>query len=303
VTAALLRLADAERPTTGTWVALAAGGATLALIRSLSPAWLGLIALLAIFWIGRKRLWQLVKHFPVQASLTCGTLLVAIVLNRMWEAAYGPTVPYNSPSVPVVVQALGQFTGVYRQEIGIFGYLETSMSSLTYKAWTLALTGLFGLGLLVGTRRERRVLVAGLIANGVIPALLLAVVLYRTGFGVQGRHVLPFAVALPLFAGHTLVRNRDRFSRLRPRHLVTYAAVIAAGVQLAGWYANARRHAVGTNGPIIFFGQSQWHPPLGYSVWAAIAALGALGLVVAGVLADRVEVATATESTKTGLRS
>jgi hypothetical protein len=286
-----LRIGDSERPTRGTWAAIAIGGSALALSRSTSPAWVVVIGVFAFAWIGREHLVRLARLFPIRASLTIGAILVALLLNRAWEAAYGPTVPYNMPSGSLLAQAFGQFSAVYRQEIGDFGYLETGMSELAYKAWTIALTALVALALLVGARRERRVLLGAIVANGVAPALLFTIVMYKTGFGVQGRYVLPLAVLLPLCAGYTILRNRHRFDHLRPQHLITYFALIAAGVQLAGWYANARRHAVGTKGPVIFFGRSQWKPPLGWWPWALLALLGALTLVVAGALADRLDLA------------
>jgi hypothetical protein len=285
----LLRLIEHEQPGRAPWVAVAAGGSVLAMSKSLSPLWVFLIFVVFALWFGPVRLVALVRKHKFQAIATTGVLLVALLANRGWEALYGPTVPYNVPTRSELTHALGQFGWIYRQEIGIFGYLETSMSTIAYELWTIALAAVIGLAVLVGDRRERRGLLTALTVNAFVPAALTAVVLYKTGFDAQGRHVLPFAVTLPILAGYTLAREKDRFGRLRPRHLATTVAVIVAGVHLAGLYANARRHAVGVKGPIMFLGHSQWSPPGGWLPWGLVAGLGAGLLVIGAALADRVE--------------
>jgi hypothetical protein len=289
LSAGLLRLADGDGTRIGTWIAIAAGGSVLALSKSLSPLWVVLILGVFLLWSGWEHLWTIARLCPRRVAITGAVLVVAILLNRAWEAAYGPTVPYNLPSGSQWSHALGEFTWVYRQEVGIFGYLETGMSLIAYQVWTLALAGVLGLALLVGQKRERRAIIVAVVANAFAPAMLYAVVLYRTGFEAQGRHVLPFAVALPLFAGYSLTRNRDRLRRVRPRWLLTYIAVMVGFVHLAGWYANARRHAVGIKGPILFIGHSAWRPPLGWLPWAFTAVVGAMFLVTAAAIADRMD--------------
>jgi hypothetical protein len=99
----------------------------------------------------------------------------------------------------------------------------------------------------------------------------------RTGYGAQGRHVLPVLVLVPLWAGEVLRRRPEGLGWLVPA-----AAVLWAPGQAVAWLSNARRAAVGTDGSWWFFGAAEWSPPGGWWVWAALAAAGAaLGLVAA----------------------
>jgi hypothetical protein len=66
---------------------------------------------------------------------------------------------------------------------------------------------------------------------------------------------------------------------------VAAMAALCAGGQALAWWANARRSAVGTEGPWWFGGAAEWSPPGGWWPWAALAAAGALLLLAGGVLA------------------
>ena len=100
----------------------------------------------------------------------------------------------------------------------------------------------------------------------------------RTGYGAQGRHVLPALVLPPLYAGEVL-RGR------RLAWLPVAAGVLWAVGQGVAWITNARRAAVGTDGSYWFFGDAQWSPPLGWWPWAVLAAAGIL-LGLAGYLSS-----------------
>jgi hypothetical protein len=69
--------------------------------------------------------------------------------------------------------------------------------------------------------------------------------------------------------------------------LVASVAVAAAALHFAGFYANARRVAVSQNGPLLFFGSSQWTPPLGWMPWLLVAFTGCVCLGLAGTVAAR----------------
>ena len=51
------------------------------------------------------------------------------------------------------------------------------------------------------------------------------------------------------------------------------------------WLANARREAVGIDGPWWPFGAAQWSPPLGWTPWVVLAAVG-IALALAGYLSS-----------------
>ena len=108
--------------------------------------------------------------------------------------------------------------------------------------------------------------------------VVVSVFQLRTGYGAQGRHVLPVLVLVPLWAGEVLRRHRDGLALAAAGR----AASLWAGGAGGRWLANARRGAVGTDGSWWFFGAAEWSPPGGWWVWAVLAVAGAaLGLASA----------------------
>ena len=107
------------------------------------------------------------------------------------------------------------------------------------------------------------------------------------GFGLQGRHVLAFTVAVPLLAGEILYRRAGRLPRIKAGHWLVAFTALAAAVQAVGWFANARRYAVGVNGPADFIANAQWSPPLGWWPWVVVVVAGCLALLAAGIAAGR----------------
>ena len=121
-------------------------------------------------------------------------------------------------------------------------------------------------------------------ASVLIPVALFAAVFRPTGYGVQGRYVLPFAIAVPLLAGEIVFRHRDRLEPLNTRRLLGWLAAIAAVVQAIAWFSNARRYAIGVDGSWWFLGRAEWSPPLGWWPWAVLACIGSILLFLAGAL-------------------
>ena len=128
-----------------------------------------------------------------------------------------------------------------------------------------------------GSWRERPVLLA-LAGSALAGCVALSAVLLATvGDPTQGRHALPFLVAVPLFAGEVLFRHRAMLPPPATRWgLLTLGGLAGVG-QAVAWYWNARRQAVGIDGPLLFVGVAEWAPPLGWWPWMAVVAVaGAL---------------------------
>ncbi|MEO7803578.1 MAG: DUF2142 domain-containing protein [Actinomycetota bacterium] len=286
--ACLMRLSRDEKPHAGIWFGVAVSACILVLSKSLGPGLLILIGISFFAWNGWRRIILRIKDSPKQAATTAAVVVAATVVNRLWEAAYGPQVKLGT-SLSIFLDDLEQMPQVIRQFIGIFGYLEVSMPRSAYLTWYVAL-GLISIAALVVGRMTQRfgLVVTGLIAY-VTPAFLSAAMLRHTGFGVQGRHTLAAAVFLPVLAGETIYRNRARLPRLIAIVLPSLVALMVGTVQFAAWYTNARRAAVGIGGPIWFAGHSEWVPPAGWTPWALCALAGSLLLVAAGTLVSASE--------------
>jgi hypothetical protein len=82
----------------------------------------------------------------------------------------------------------------------------------------------------------------------------------RFGFGWQGRYTLPFAVGLPILCGYTLAEEPGRILKRGRLTLVLASAFVVAHF-LAFWQ-NLRRYAVGYDGPVAFWFDADWTPPL-----------------------------------------
>jgi hypothetical protein len=104
--------------------------------------------------------------------------------------------------------------------------------------------------------------------------IFYALVIRRTGGGLQGRHVLALLVVLPVLAGEALYRNRERI-RADWLQLLSVAIPLAVAVmQVSAWFLNAKRYAVGASGPTWFLDRAGWAPPAGWWLWLALAATG-----------------------------
>ena len=282
--AALLRLrrepSCARSPSV--WVVLGAGGAVLALSRTLGPAFVVLLAAAALPLGGFGDAW---RHLRGRAGAAVGALAaiaVAVVLNRVWERAHGAEATTGFANLRGVLdEAVGEWWRASSELIGKFGYLEYRLPAIAYVAWFAAGFALIAVALVAAHRRERMALAAVLGAALVIPMLLWIYAIRQTGFGLQGRHVLPALVAVPLVAGELIRAHTAELGQRVRRWLLTAIPLTAATVHLLAFYWAARRAAVGTDGPLLFLGESGWSPPLGWVVWLLVAAAGSAALAAA----------------------
>jgi hypothetical protein len=238
------------------WTAVAISGAILALSRSAGPVWVILIGLLFQGWKAPRR--------------TLAVVGVAIVLNRIWEAVYGPDLMLGVANARHVIgPAFEEWWRASIDLVGKFGYLEIHVPLWTALLWLALL-----IAILIPAFRADRLRVGIAVATAILFPPLFWLVQYRhTGFDLQGRHMLPLLVALPILCG-SLVRNA--------RRLLPIALALTGAIQFVAWYVNARRSAVGTDGPLFFLSDAKWTPAGGWIPWLVLAALGSLALVASG---------------------
>jgi hypothetical protein len=274
---ALLRLGREPSAPSWVWVALGSSGVVLASSRSLGPAWVGLLLAAAVCAHGARPSWRVVRSGALWAAISQAAVMVAIGLNVAWELAvqpHGTAIGTLGSLLPVVFD---EIPTDLRQMVGVFGWLDTTMPEIAYSCWLAMTAALVLPAFWVGSRRERGLLLAILAGAVLVTTGVAAFNRAMTGFPMQGRYVLPVTVAVPLFAGEILVRNRRRLAPLMVRSM-TALPLLAAGVQGLGWYANARRSAIGVDGPRLFFSQSEWNPAGGWYLWCGVVVL-AMGLL------------------------
>jgi Predicted membrane protein (DUF2142) len=260
------------------WAFTALSGAMLALSRSASPAWLVLALLIAVGWSGPRtfaRRWA--EGWAPRAA--AGVLVLAVALNRVWEGIYGSYVPLDTSKLHA-----GLVAGVYEwwralpDLVGKFGYVDVNLPLVIPVVWFALVLALVASAGAVSGRRKGLVLAVVLTGGLGGPVVFYALFIRPTGFGLQGRHVLPVLVAVPLLAGEALNRHRNRV-RVGWLALLTVAIPVAVALmQVTAWYVNARRYAVGGSGPQWFLGSAAWAPPGGWWTWLAAAVLAGVCL-------------------------
>ena len=280
-TAALLRLrrdpACARSP--GVWLGIGAAGAVLALTRTLGPAYLLLCAAAVLALGGHRPALKFLRGRGRPAIAALVAILVAVGLNRAWERAHGPEATTGFANLRAVLdEAVGEWWRASSELIGKFGYLEYRLPAIAYVAWFAIGFALLVAALLVARRRERLVLVATFAVALVLPMLMWIYAIRQTGFGLQGRYVLPALVVVPLLAGELVRAHAAALGERVRRALLVGVPLVAAAVHLLAFLWAARRAAVGTDGPLVFLGDSGWSPPLGWLPWLTLALLGSLAL-------------------------
>jgi hypothetical protein len=261
------------------WAGIGAAGAVLALTRTLGPAYLVLVAAAALALGGHRPAWEFVRGRGGAALGALAAIAAAIGLNRIWERAHGAEATTGFANLRAVLdEAAGEWWRASSELIGKFGYLEYRLPAIAYVAWFAAGFALIAAALVAARRRERIALAAAVAAAAVLPMLMWIYAIRQTGFGLQGRYVLPALVAVPLVAGELLRAHAAALGERLRSALVAAIPLTAAAVHLIAFLWAARRAAVGTDGPLVFLGDSGWSPPLGWLPWLALALLGSAAL-------------------------
>lgn len=280
--AALLRVwRDAGASTLG-WTGVGLSGAALALSRSTGPVWVALLLGGWVALVGPRAVRAAVRRSRA-ATAAGGAILAALIGNRIWEAAYGPSPPLSLRTArPAIAMGIEQLRLSADDLLGQFGYLGWRLPSALLSLGGAALGGLLLAAFAAAGRRERIALVGALAGALLVPFALWIVLMRNTGFSLQGRYVLPVLVAVPLLCGEILVRGRARLTAGVRAALVLGIAGAVAVLHLGAWWYNARQAATGTDGPLLFLGRAEWSPPLGWAPWLVLAVVGA-ALVAAAI--------------------
>lgn len=281
---AVLHLAYGGARTRLAWVSLAVGGATLAVSRTLGPLWVVIVLATGVSLLRWAPARELVRRSRRWAFPAGAVVALACAVGLGWQVAIQPRPSLSLHAVGLAF--LHGFDGIsasLQQEIGVFGWLDTSQVGLSYIIWGAIVWSLVTLALVLGSRRERLTLGVLVAVNMLLTPVLYAVVAAPAGGGVQGRWLLPVAVAVPLLAGAVVARNA-RISDRATNALSVAVVATAAVVQFLAFYQNGRRYAVGPSGALLYFRSSLWIPPGGWLVWLVVALVCCAGLVTTAVL-------------------
>ena len=261
------------------WIALIASGAATVLAWQLGPFFV--VADFAV-WAALMGIDGLRALFAIRGSqvLTAAAVTTAAVgLFLAWGGAAGTlhsTVTFASP-LGALHAGLRQLGPALKGAVGNFGVLNVPLPALMIGCWWLAVILLFAAGVWLGTRRERIALVLAAVLGLGFPVAFFAFSYRLSGFGIQGRYILPILAVAPMLAGDAIEGARSRRVQLRVVGLWRPCLVGFALFQLVAWWINAHHYA--PSGLLAAAGL--WSPPLGWKVWLVVAILGAAAIALA----------------------
>lgn len=203
-------------------------------------------------------------------------------LGIMWNARARVDTPVGTDGVaPAVAEFLDRVPLLLRHAVGEFNLFEFSLPRTMTLGWILLVVAVVGWSALgpvtpAGTERVRARFTAPAVVVGTLAfgAAFWAFSYQHTGFDLQGRHLLPGLVLVPVVAV---------MARPLPSWAVSPVVVACAGAQAIAWYLTARRFGVGTSGPLVFWTDAAWDPVAGWLPWLAVVTAGVVLLAGAGL--------------------
>jgi hypothetical protein len=276
MSASLLRIGRPGATPGWVWVLLGLGGSALVLGHPTGLEWATLLIVGFIAFEGLPTVRRLVRERARPASVGIGLLALGILAALVWQELYGPITPIAYRAIRLALgRAPGYTWNGLRDLVAGFGYLEFRVPLPVYLLWFAFVGALAAIALRVGSRHERRaVVVAAVVAVLLEPAVWI-VFGRAAGIGIIGREYLPVLVAFPMLCGEVVYRHRASLAARDATALVSLATITAL-LQFIAWYLNGRRSAVGMSGSLLFASHAGWSPPLGWVVWLAVGACGAL---------------------------
>lgn len=281
---ALVRLCRPDAESRTAWLALIGSGIVLSQCRAFGPMWILLGLLLPVSLLGPRDSLRMLGRTSRRIRVGLAALAGAFALGVAWDLFVQPSHPASAASVlSAVIPALLSFPETVAELIGVFGWNDTPAPRPAIAIWGLMIVATIGVALLRSRRRQRQTLDLALIGGSALALVIAAALVLPHGYSLQGRYVLPGAVAIPLMAADFLYLNRQRIPSWIPTFVSRAAPPLLALAQLLAWYANARRYAVGAEGSWLFLGHNQWEPPFGWGPWLATAVVGAAMIAWFGV--------------------
>lgn len=267
---------------------LAAGSVVLVLSRQLGPLWLATIVVVMLPYLGRARARDLLGDRRVRVVI--GVVTIAGVVWALWSVLVRPLTTVETGfgsadrGIDIVRTQVGRLWIRAQESVGVFGWLETRAPMFTYVVWIVGVLLLVAL-CWISARRWQAVAPVVVMGVGLVAQ---SVGEYRSvpimGYFWQGRYTLPLLVGVPLLAGAGL-GIVERVPRPSPSS-VRAAALLVGAASFVAYAQFLRRYSVGAMGPLDFFLDPTWAPPIPIPVLLVMfAALTATWLVMLGTLA------------------
>lgn len=266
------------------WAALS--GVVVATARPSGPLWL-VAAGVAVLVSGLLS--------PVRPLLRRGTARIAAASVALaacstvaWLASVGGTGFTGSPleaDGPVWWLSLEKTGRRLQHMVAYYGWLDTPAPAPVYVVWAVLACSAVGLAFLAATRRQAWAVALLVVGVLLVPVPFEVLQAREIGLFWQGRYTLPLAVGLPVLAAAVITGARVPRSWVERLRAASVVLVPAAQVVAVTW--GMRRFAVGASGPLMYFTDPQWSPPLPHWSLAATVAAGMAAIAVTAARAAR----------------
>lgn len=260
----------------GTQALVLVSGSALVLSRQLGLVTMAALVLLLLAVGGWPVIWATLRRGSWLLVTVVALLGVQVVAVVGWELLFdhpvllGPWISRQS-----LVDFVAQLPQLVHEGVGWFGWLDTRLPTWFTSLWAGVVAVLVGAALALGSRRDRVVIAAMVLAGLFVAYVTYSRVFHPVGAGLQGRHLLPFFAIVPVLAGIVV---SERLTR-RTLTLLPVVAVVLPALQLIGLYLNGKRYAVGmTGGPLWFPPAARWSPPLGWVPWLSLGLVACLAM-------------------------
>ncbi|HEV2426585.1 MAG TPA: DUF2142 domain-containing protein, partial [Acidimicrobiales bacterium] len=168
-----------EDPPRGLVAIIGATGATLTLVRGLSPLFVVIIAAVTVLAVGPRRVWALRARRDAQYA--AGAIVLAGVLAAAWVftqhtlsiAPDGAKVAPGTSEYEIMRLVAHHIRDWIREAVGVLGWLDTPMPAWFYDLWYWMIGALFVGGLIFAARRAKVALVAIAVLSVAVPFALV----------------------------------------------------------------------------------------------------------------------------------
>lgn len=266
------------------WMAAGIGATVLMVSRDLGPIWFVLLVGVAAAFSGVRSVYAETRRGGAIGMAAIALAACGLAAAVYWKVNYQVSPEISLGSLLADLKPSFSITKeIARQQIGVFGHLDTVLPGWVYLAWSAMLIALGLLALVVAKLRERAVLLLAVLAGILLP-IGVHLVQLQVGWGVQGRHVMPFTVCIPILAGEILTRHSGELSWLKKLRPSLIVGLIVGAVQGFAWYFNVKRQLIGPAGADPFWASSAQGPPVPWELIASGVGLGVVLVVLSGYL-------------------
>ena len=250
-------------------------------LRGLSPLFLAIIvgsSVLASPWF---RTWAVIRDRRTWPWL--GLVAAASAAALAWIRFAGSLdsdgiVHHPDLTFWVATQwSLGDTSVYLTNMLGQFGWVDTNLPVSLLVTIAIVIGWLVLMGLVLGTTRERTVMLLLAVATITIPVAIHAWQAKYLGIVWQGRYFLPAAVGLPILASFAIARATGPSWTFAARRTTALLGAMWVAYQAVAFAINLHRYQVGHDGSWRPDAVVAWSPPLPVWLLGGLLAAGLFG--------------------------